>query len=690
MKKEFLFIAPGAHVKTVHIGVFPSQGRYFRRGMTHEGEGIFRIVLEVPKGEVYYHYFLDNDFSVPYCNSPEALVFKDDPHKRSSVYIGTRPFCAVEFNTDSRFVSMDWQGDLILRAITHFSTVKSLFLSYPGAADLAFTPVFCFKNNIYWVLRHPPGPSAPAFGFLLKLETRHCPLYLHNNGKLSETPDRDYSFTISPEPVPRQERVISPASVGYQVFPDRFFRSVDEEAGEHFDDWGTPPRLLSVFGGNFRGIIEKLSYIKQLGVDFIYINPVFHSRESHGYDTIDYYQPAPRLGKAREFKELVKKVHHLGMHIVLDIPLNQCGIDFFAFKDLLEHQQESRYRDWFYVRRYPVEVKQSHSYDSYQGYPYMPEFNLENPDIRAYLMDVVKYWVEEFDIDGIRIDNFSFLPRSFVRQLTKSLRQVRSQALVIGEYWQRNAHGLLEKTELDSITNYSLYWEVLVPLFTTDTISVEQTANALMDWYYRYGLHVIDYTWNFLSNHDLPRLYSIMKDKQLYPLAIALIYALPGMPVIYYGEEIPMQGMNDPDNRRPMEWNRAVPGANHGPAVFITALGKLRKDYPGIFRESNLAIPYVNEKSKIMILHRDTGEEALSFIFNFGGEKVRLGTRELDSLHTLNDDKPNARRAIISFDQTFSKVCLPEGPPEASPGYFLRKIGHVEINPYEMKILHWS
>jgi glycosidase len=507
---------------------------------------------------------------------------------------------------------------------------------------------------------------------------------------LSETPDRDYFFTVSPEPEPRQERVISPAGVGYQVFPDRFLRSGVEAAGNNFDAWGSPPGLLSVFGGNFRGIIEKLSYIKQLGVDFLYINPVFHSRESHGYDTIDYYQLAPRLGKAREFKELVKEAHHLGMRIVLDIPFNQCGIDFFAFKDLLKHQQESRYRDWFYVRRYPVEVKQNHGYDSYLGYPYMPEFNLENPGLRAYLLDVVKYWVEEFDIDGIRIDNFSFLPRSFVRQLTESLRQVRSRALVIGEYWQSNARGLLEKTGLDSITNYSLYWEVLVPLFTRDTLSLEQTADALMNWYYRYGLHVIDYTWNFLSNHDLPRLYTIMKDKRLYPLAIALIYALPGMPVIYYGEEIPMQGMNDPDNRRCMEWNRAAPGANHGPSGFIATLGKLRKDYPGIFRESNLAIPYVNEKSKIMMLHRYNSEQALSFIFNFGGEKVRLGTRELESRHTLNDGKPNARRAIKSFDQTFSKVCPPEGPPEASPGHFPGKTGHVEINSYEMKTLHWS
>jgi glycosidase len=167
---------------------------------------------------------------------------------------------------------------------------------------------------------------------------------------------------------------------------------------------------------------------------------------------------------------------------------------------------------------------------------------------------------------------------------------------------------------------------------------IGKAAALIMSWYYRYTHEQTHYCWNFLGNHDLPRLISVMHDKRQYKMAIALLYALPGIPLIYYGEEIALQGMNDPDNRRCMDWAEADfnnPG-NPGTPLIMQCyqwLNKLRRKYSAIFGEGCIAIPYLDENNKILVLQRFTGEEALYFIFNFGEKKVTVNFSEFSKAY---------------------------------------------------------
>ncbi|MCU0287818.1 MAG: alpha-amylase family glycosyl hydrolase, partial [Acidobacteria bacterium] len=412
MIKEFIFVASHRDIQVVHIGIFPSLGRYFRKQMTYRGGGIFRTEIEIPRGEVYYHYFLNEDFNHPQGNILEELAAKDDPLNRSSLFLGTKPFCALEFNTGPQYLSRDSQGNLTLRAITHYTHIESLVLIMDETEEIPFFPLFRFQNETYWWLKFPIRERMDTFAIKLKIRRGEIILY------------RDAFPDTAMMKAEINKRTISPASVGYQVFPDRFFKSKKQEDRDFFLPWGAPPKLFSYFGGDIPGISKKLPYLKALGINFIYLNPIFYSGSSHRYDTIDYYQVDPLLGSSDEFKELVEKAHSLKIGIILDLALNHCGVDFFAFKDVLENQELSRYRNWFSINRYPVQVNEKPAYDCYQGHTHMPEFNLENPEVREYLRRAVLYWLKNYDIDGFRIDTCASIKLDFLQELVKNIREI--------------------------------------------------------------------------------------------------------------------------------------------------------------------------------------------------------------------------------------------------------------------------
>ena len=350
MIKEFLFIAPEKEVSTVHIGVFPSRGRYFRRQMTHRGKGVFTVEVDVPEGEVFIHYFLNGDFSKPVSNNLEDQVSRSDHLKRCSVYIGTEPFCALEFQPHSPYVSHLDEGRMVLRAISHHSWVQAVNWITIEGESLSFRPAFCHKNKKYWILELPRRFQSSSFYFCLEGVDDEIALY------------KDNPLTLSSAQLSMTPQANGAHAVGYQVFPDRFSKSASQKNQAYFEPWGDTPGNFSYFGGDLRGIIEKLPYITELGVDFLYLNPVFIAKTSHRYDTIDYFRVDPLLGSSADFLELVECAHRLGLRVILDLALNHCSVDFFAFKDILEHQEDSLYIDWFTIDSFPVTVSEPPCY----------------------------------------------------------------------------------------------------------------------------------------------------------------------------------------------------------------------------------------------------------------------------------------------------------------------------------------
>ena len=194
-------------------------------------------------------------------------------------------------------------------------------------------------------------------------------------------------------------------AVFYQIFPDRFARSPANDR-PHLAAWGTPPTLNGFQGGDLRGVMEHFDYLLDLGINALYFNPIFQSSSTLRYNTDDYYRIDQRLGSRADFDALLDLAHRNGVRVVLDGVFNHCGRGFFAFHDLVENGDESIYRDWFHVRRFPLrayEPGKARNYLGWWGYKSLPKFNTNDPQVRQYLLDVARYWVDA-GIDGWRLD----------------------------------------------------------------------------------------------------------------------------------------------------------------------------------------------------------------------------------------------------------------------------------------------
>ena len=195
-------------------------------------------------------------------------------------------------------------------------------------------------------------------------------------------------------------------AVFYQIFPDRFANGDVSNDPANVYSWSKLPSLYSYFGGDLSSIQRKLDYIQDLGVNAIYLNPIFQSAAPHRYHTTDYYRIDPKLGTMEDFHALLDEVHRRGMKLILDGVFNHCGRGFFAFNDLLENQEFSPYKDWFHVKHFPIDAfspGEAVDYLAWWNIKSLPKFNTDNPEVRQYLLGVARYWIEQ-GIDGWRLD----------------------------------------------------------------------------------------------------------------------------------------------------------------------------------------------------------------------------------------------------------------------------------------------
>ena len=213
-------------------------------------------------------------------------------------------------------------------------------------------------------------------------------------------------------------------SVVYQIFPDRFHNGDPSIDVEGIEQWGKGKiHKRSIYGGDLRGIIDKLPYLEELGVNLIYLTPIFKSDTNHKYNTEDYFSIDPQFGTLEEAKELVEKAHNLGIKIVFDAVFNHSGSDFFAFKDLIENQQESQYKEWYFVDSWPVKKSKNKYYTFANGCDNMPKLNTNNKEVREYLLKVGEFWIKEIGIDGWRLDVCDEVGHEFWREFRKRDRK---------------------------------------------------------------------------------------------------------------------------------------------------------------------------------------------------------------------------------------------------------------------------
>ena len=399
--------------------------------------------------------------------------------------------------------------------------------------------------------------------------------------------------------------------VVYQIFPSRFASTqpVDKKLW-----YKAPITPMDDLHGNLRGIIDHLDYIKDLGIDVVYLTPIFKSNSCHKYDTIDYYQVDPSFGTTEDLKELVQKSHERGMKVVLDAVYNHTGREFFAFQDILEKGEKSKYLDWYFIDELPLkgEWGEIPNFKCFGYYGGMPKLNLKNPEVEKYITDVACYWIKECDIDGWRLDVGDEISHFFWKRFRKAVKAVKKDLLIIGEIWHY-AGDFLEGDEWDTVMNYPFYLN-LIDLLADEKINVSQFIQNLGYLKGRLNKKCYPLMWNLIDSHDTARFLHLCDDnKKKQHLAAAFQLLLPGMPMIYYGDEFAMPGANDPDCRRGMYWDEEYQDKEM--FEWYKQLLKVRKNHACIVEGEPIEITARDEEETI-VLTRKNGEETLALIFN--------------------------------------------------------------------------
>ena len=401
--------------------------------------------------------------------------------------------------------------------------------------------------------------------------------------------------------------------VVYQIFPSRFAATqpVDKKLW-----YKAPITPMDNLHGNLRGIIEHLDYIKDLGIDVVYLTPIFKSNSCHKYDTIDYYQVDPSFGTTEDLKELVQKSHERGMKVVLDAVYNHSGREFFAFQDILEKGEKSKYLDWYFIDELPPkgEWGEIPNFKCFGYYGGMPKLNLKNPEVEKYITDVACYWIKECDIDGWRLDVGDEISHFFWKNFRKAIKAVKKDMLIIGEIWHY-AGDFLEGDEWDTVMNYPFYLN-LIDLLADEKINVSQFVQNLGYLKGRLNKKCYPLMWNLIDSHDTARFLHLCHDnKKKQHLAAAFQLLLPGMPMVYYGDEYAMPGANDPDCRRGMYWDEEYQDKEM--YNWYKKLMQVRKTHACIV-EGEMIETIANDDEDTIVMIRKNGEETIAMLFNCG------------------------------------------------------------------------
>lgn len=288
---------------------------------------------------------------------------------------------------------------------------------------------------------------------------------------------------------------------------------------------------------HFEKLTKWAEHAKKIGCTAIYIGPLFES-EGHGYETTDYRKVDCRLGTNEDFKKYVRYCHENGLHVIVDGVFNHVGRTFFAFQDLLQNRENSVYRDWFCNVNFGGnnEYNDGFSYDNWGGYNLLVKLNQRNPKVKSYLFESIKLWVDEFDIDGIRLDAADVLDFDFMKELRSFTRNLKEDFWLMGEVIHGDYSRWANSDMLDSVTNYELHKGLYSGHNDHNYFEIAHSVKRLL------GICGDTRLYTFVDNHDVERIYSKVNNKEhLYNIYI-LLYTLYGIPSIYYGSEFAIEG----------------------------------------------------------------------------------------------------------------------------------------------------
>ncbi len=452
-------------------------------------------------------------------------------------------------------------------------------------------------------------------------------------------------------------------SIIYQIFPDRFYNGNPEndvlalksdefhynqlwaqnklwaEEGPSLANWNAPISTQhcchQYFGGDLAGIIEKLDYLKELGVTALYLNPIFDSGSAHGYDTHDYMKVSPRFGTEEDLQELLNEAHKRGMRVILDFVPNHTGLGFWAFQDVVKNGEDSPYWDWYFIHKWPFSPGDSSAYEAWWGVGSLPKLNTGNPEVKEYLLKVVSHWLN-FGADGWRVDVPNELTdaKAFFNEMRQLAKMEKEDAYLIAEIWQLDP-SWVQGDQYDSLMNYALGRDILFN-FAKGSVDGVGTLENLSRYFAAYGENVTAMGFNLVSSHDTGRILTDLgggnfgdspnpETVERLKLLSTLLYTLPGAPVIFQGDERGILGEKEfyDSHRYPIQWDTA----DESLIYHYKKLAQLRSEIPTLtssvihvyYGTDNLLSFFRGEQSSGQVLIvANNGTETVKFELPFG------------------------------------------------------------------------
>ncbi len=468
-------------------------------------------------------------------------------------------------------------------------------------------------------------------------------------------PNRSFQVTVTECEKPLPDWYTE--GIVYQIFPDRFCREgsvLNPKDNIHiYEKWNEIPKYIKnekgeiekwdFFGGNIKGIISKLDYLKTLNITAIYLNPVFEACSNHRYNTADYFKIDPMLGSEEDFEELIEKADKMGIKIILDGVFNHTGADSIYFDKFLNYggngayvNKNSKYKSWFKFDEYPK------NYKSWWGVGDLPTLNTENSDVQDYLIgnknSVINKWTAK-GIGGWRLDVADELSDNFLLKLNKEVKK-HGDKIVIGEVWEDASNKIsydvrksyFAKPELDGVMNYPLRDNLLA--FYKNKVNAFELKNIYMTQMENYPKRNFMANLNLMDSHDVERISTCAKDidfenyLDILKQIVTLQFVFPGVPCIYYGDEAGLEGRKDPDNRRTYPWGKE----NKELLEFYREITSLRnnstllkkgKAYFDAIDEDVFSVVRYAEKEKL-VLYVNRSKEAKTFSCPHTNKQVNI------------------------------------------------------------------
>ena len=447
-------------------------------------------------------------------------------------------------------------------------------------------------------------------------------VFFSNSGFTDTLPDDIERLFDCPQTLREEERFLAPAwasdKVIYQIFPSRF---ASHEEVEDKIWYQAPITANAALGGSLKGIIQQLPYIADLGVDVIYLTPIFYSNSCHKYDTIDYYTIDPTFGTTDDLVMLVDKAHTLGLRVILDGVFNHTSPEFFAFRDVVEKGENSRYKDWYYINKFPVcTIPMCQNYKCFSYFWGMPKVHLRCAAAANYFTEVALYWLRTAKVDGWRLDVADEISHSFWQYFRTQIKTEFPQALIVGEVWH-HAPDFLQGDQWDSVMNYPFYRAVL-DYAAEGTLTASGFLGVM--GFQRGNTHNAAHhlMWNLIGSHDTARILHLCgENKDRQKLCAALQLLTPGMPMIYYGDEVAMTGAKDPDCRRGMLWDESRQDKDM--LSWYKRLLRVRKEIPAITRGKTVA-EEARDKDGLICVTRCLEDDEVTILFHAKEDTISL------------------------------------------------------------------